>query len=136
MFGFGKKKTVNIEEESAKIDSIINYLNTEINIIYSGILKSASENNRTALIQNKELVFKQYGEVGMELLGSCNKQLQSKFMEFVTKKSSNFQNKLHTMVGSSIILLYLRSGATENITVFEQHIVQLLDELNTVYDNQ
>ena len=137
MFGFGKKKTINIEEESAKIDSMINYLDLEINIIFEEVLNTSfTEADRIKILENREIAMKGYAESSMKLFALCNKELRIKFMSFFNKKASNFQNKMHTMVGSSIILLYLRSGATENIQIFEEHIIQLLDELSVVYDNQ
>lgn len=137
MFGFGKKKTISIEEESAKLDSILHYLDTESQSIYKLILETIpNEQDRIAMSQNRSVVYRTYGEHATELLKSTDEKLQLKFMQFFQSIGANYQNKMHKMIGSSIILLFLRSGGAEDVTVFEKCVMELLEELNIVYDNQ
>lgn len=137
MFGFGNKKTIEIENEASKLDSMISYLNDESSTIYQTVINGATtQNEKTALQQNRDIAFKTYGELGMDLLKSCDNDFQEDFLNYFNKKSNKFQNKMHTLIGSSIVLAYLRSSGSESPKVYQEHINQILNELQSVYENQ
>ena len=137
MFGFWNKKINNIEIESDKIDSMLIYLNSEINDAYKSMLDLiVNEADRIALNNNRELVTKIYGEKSVNLFSKCDESVQRNFMNFFQNKANNFQSKMHSLIGSTLILSYMHSNATEDSAVLSIYVNQIIVELQSVYDNQ
>jgi len=137
MFGFWNKKINNIEIESDKIDSMLIYLNSEINDAYKSMLDLiVNEADRIALNNNRELVIKIYGEKSVNLFSKCDESVQRNFMNFFQNKANNFQSKMHSLIGSTLILSYMHSNATEDSAVLSIYVNQIIVELQSVYDNQ
>ena len=137
MFGFWNKKINNIEIESDKIDSMLIYLNSEINDAYKSMLDLiVNEADRIALNNNRELVIKTYGEKSVNLFSKCDESVQRNFMNFFQNKANNFQSKMHSLIGSTLILSYMHSNATEDSAVLSIYVNQIIVELQSVYDNQ
>lgn len=137
MFGFWNKKVNNIEVESDKIDSMLVYLNNEIDDLYESIANSfVNEMELLAFKNNRELIIKAYGEESVKLFNLCNESVQKDFMEFFQKKAKNYQSKMHSLIGSTLIVCYMRSAATEDAVVLSKYIKQIIVELQVIYDNQ
>ena len=137
MFEFWNKKVNNIEIESDKIDSMLVYLNGEIKDMYESMLNLiANDIERLALKNNEELVIKTYGKESAKLFSTCDEYVQRNFIIFFQNKAKSFQSKMHGLIGSTFVLSYMRSNATEDSIVLSEYINQIIVELQSVYDNQ
>lgn len=137
MFGFRNKNTENIQRESAKIDSMINYLSNEIDSSFDRMVQRIeNEEDKLLVIKNRIDIIEGYGDMGNRKLQSLKEDIQVKFLQFFQSKAGNFQDKMTRMIGSCIILLVLRTGSTMDTDIIIYHMEEILSELTVAYDSQ